>query len=147
MEPPHPVRGTNAKQSRPKEIRMNKLMTVMTTVLLAVSTTRAVRAQDASQSTKPWNTLTHIKTTNDFVALPGNATIVMSCPKCKSVTMIIKENVTTKPGHGTIETALQVDQCPGCGGKMTTELKQTKMVHTCSMCGAGAFCCATTSGK
>ena len=126
---------------------MNKLITVMTAVLLTVSATKIVCAQDASQSTKPWNTLTHIKTTNDFVALPSNATIAMSCPKCKSVTTIIKENITTKPGHGTIEAALQVDQCPGCGGKITTELKQTKMVHTCSMCGGGAFCCATTPGK
>src|SRR5258708_5289412 len=130
MKPSHPVDDTNGKRSQPKEIRMNKLMTVTTAVLLAVSTTKVVHAQDASQSTKPWNTLTHIKTTNDFVALPGNATIAMSCPKCKSVTMIIKENVTTKPGHGTVEEALQVDQCPGCGGKMTTELKQTKLVHT-----------------
>src|SRR5258706_11366362 len=127
---------------------MNKLMTVMTAVLLTVSAAKVVRAQDASQSTKPWNTLTHIKTTNDFVALPGNATIAMSCPKCKSVTMIIKENVTTKPGHGTIEEALQVDQCPGCGGKITTELKQTKMVHTCSKCGSGsALFCSTMPGK
>jgi hypothetical protein len=127
---------------------MNKLMTVMTAALLTVLAAKVVRAQDAaSQSTKPWVALTHIQTTNDFAALPDNATIAMSCPKCKSVTTIIKENVTTKPGHGTIEAALQVDQCPGCGGKMTTELKQTKMVHTCSMCGAGAFCCATTPGK
>jgi len=122
-------------------------MTVMTAALLTVSAAKVVRAQDASQSTKPWNTLTQIKTTNDFAALPDNATIAMSCPKCKSVTTIIKENVTTKPGHGTVEVALQVDQCPGCGGKITTELKQTKMIHTCSMCGAGAYCCATTPGK
>ncbi len=127
---------------------MNKLMTVMTVALLTVSAAKVVRAQDAaSQSTKPWNALTHIKTTNDFVALPDNATIAMSCPKCKSMTMITKEQVATKPGHGTVEAALRVDQCPGCGGKITTELKQTKMVHTCSLCGAGAFCCATTPGK
>ena len=124
---------------------MKKVLSIIAVIALTALTANA--AQDANQSTKPWNTLTHIQTTNDFAALPANATIAMSCPKCKSVTMIVKENITTKPGHGTVETALQVDQCPGCGGKMTTQLKQTKMVHTCSMCGAGAFCCATTPGK
>ena len=59
------------------------------------------------------------------------------CPLCK-VPMKITEQVATKPGHGVIQETVFVDQCPGCGGKMAMELKQTKYVHTCSLhcCGA-----------
>jgi formamidopyrimidine-DNA glycosylase len=71
----------------------------------------------------------------------------MACTKCKSVTVISQQWKTTKPSQGTIERELTVHECPGCGGKMTTELKQTKMIHTCSKCGDdSAFCCATKPG-
>ncbi len=44
------------------------------------------------------------------------------CPLCR-VSTKISEQVATKPGHGTVQEKVFVDQCPGCGGKMATELK------------------------
>ena len=59
------------------------------------------------------------------------------CPLCRVPTRI-NEQVTTKPGHGMVQNTVLVDQCPGCGGKVATELKQTEYVHTCThhCCGA-----------
>lgn len=71
----------------------------------------------------------------------------MACAKCKSIVVASKTQLTSKPGRGTADELLTVDQCPGCGGKMVVRGdKQTRMVHTCSKCGDdSAFCC--TRGK
>jgi hypothetical protein len=131
-----------------KEPVMKKTLNTLIAVFLTSTMAMVANGQDASQSTKPWNGLKHIQTEADYVALPENATIAMSCSKCKAMTVILKRDITTKPGHGTVEEALTIVQCPGCGGKMVTELKQTKFVHTCSKCGSGsAFCCATSPGE
>ena len=53
------------------------------------------------------------------------------CPLCRVPTKI-NEQVATKPGHPTVQEKVFVGQCPGCGGKMATELKQTEYVHTCT---------------
>ncbi len=59
------------------------------------------------------------------------------CPLCRVATKV-SEQVASKPGHGTIQANVFVDQCPGCGGKMAVDLKQTEYVHTCThhCCGA-----------
>jgi len=103
-------------------------------------------AQEPRYSSKPWIPMKRIETSKDFEALPKSAQIAMACAKCKSVVVTIKSQLTTKPSGGTVEQALMVHQCPGCGGTMTVRGdKQSQMIHTCSKCGDdSAFCCATT---
>ena len=113
---------------------------------LAVSTASARTPEE--QSSKAWLSLKPVQSEKEYVALADSSTIAMACTKCKSVSVIVKREVSTKPGHGTVEETLSVHQCPGCGGKMTTELKQTKMIHICTSCGdESAFCCATKKGE
>ena len=127
---------------------MNKALITITALAVAALAATFARADEQSQSTKSWLGLKHIQTEKEFTEIPKGATVAMSCPMCKSVTVLSTQWKTTKPSGGTIEKALVVHQCPGCGGKMTTVLKQTKMVHTCTKCGDdSAFCCATKPGE
>jgi predicted RNA-binding Zn-ribbon protein involved in translation (DUF1610 family) len=114
-------------------------------VALAIAAAIGASAQDASASSKPWLPFKRVETAKQFRELPAKTQIAMACARCKSVVVTVKRNLTTKPGHGTVEELLTVDQCPGCGGKMIVRAdKQTEMVHTCSKCGDdSAFCCAT----
>ena len=127
-----------------QKIGRNRLMGFA--AALAVAAAIGANAQDSSMSSKPWLQFKRVETAKDFKELPAKTQIAMACAKCKSVVLTVKHNLTTKPGHGTVEDLLIVDQCPGCGGKMTVRGdKQTQMVHTCSKCGDdSAFCCATT---
>jgi hypothetical protein len=125
---------------------MKKLLNAVFVVAALAMSARVVRAEAESYSTKPWLHLNHVQTEKQFGEIPNGATVAMACSKCKSVTVISQQWKGTKPSQGTIEKELIVHQCPGCGGKMTTELKQTKMIHTCSKCGEdSAYCCATTA--
>jgi predicted RNA-binding Zn-ribbon protein involved in translation (DUF1610 family) len=111
-----------------------------------------VQAYDYSKSSKEWNrkAFHSVETPKAVDELPEDAQIAMACSKCKSVTMITKKELATKPGHGTKEEVTSVHQCPGCGGKITTKStgKETAYIHTCSECGEkSAFCCATKAGE
>ncbi len=112
---------------------MNKVLSIVAVIAFAAIAANA--AQDgAAYSTKPW------LSANRAPASKSEAnvyTVERMCSKCK-VPLTINEQVTTKPGHGTIQATVNVDQCPGCGTKVVTELKQTRNVHTCTSpcCGA-----------
>ena len=60
------------------------------------------------------------------------ATPVMACATCKNLSTVINRPVGTKPGFRTVETTVSVHQCASCSDKMVTQLKQTKLVHTCA---------------
>lgn len=97
--------------------------------------------------------LTHlqpIRTGADVAALQEGDAVVMSCPKCKNVTVthITKEN---KPGQTSTAYTSQ-HLCPGCNDKVATKghgRSATDVVtHTCSNCGStDAFCCVMKPGQ
>lgn len=129
-----------------------KYLSYLTVLTFILSSATISFAQDYSQSSKDHNrkAFQKVETTKDVEALHKNTEIAMACAKCKSVTIIQKKEVATKPGHGTVDEALTVHKCPGCGGKITTKStsKETQMIHTCSKCGdKSAYCCATKHGK
>lgn len=107
-------------------------------------------AQDESHSTRVWRgEFKKVESAKEAEDLPKGSQIAMACSKCKSMTMIVKKELGTKPGHGMTEEAVSVDKCPGCGGKITTKSsgKETTYTHTCSVCGDdSAFCCASKPG-
>ncbi len=120
------------------------LSAIFALVIIAIPS----QAQDYSKSSKEWNrkTFKKVETVKEIEDLPKETEIAMACPKCKSVTILVKKELATKPGHGTVEESLTVDPCPGCGGKITTKHsgKETIMVHTCNKCGdESPYCCAT----
>ncbi len=103
---------------------------------------------DYSKGTKPSMYGKQVETTEQLKAVKDDDTIAMACKKCKAVTIVQKKEVATKPGKGTKDEAMTFDSCPGCKGKMTTQVKETKLTHSCSECGDdSAFCCATTKSE
>jgi hypothetical protein len=60
------------------------------------------------------------------------ATTVMACAAYKNVSAVINRPVGTKPGFRTEEVRVSVHQCASCSDKMMSQLKQTKLVHTCA---------------
>ncbi len=129
---------------------MKKMLSVGIIILSIVTSIGILKAQDYSKSSRPWGSFKKVETEKDYEALPDKSKIAMACSKCKSVTVINKKELATKPGHGMVEEVLVVDSCPGCGGKITTKSsgKETAMVHTCSKCGDDSpYCCATKSSE
>ncbi len=110
------------------------------TVSSALSAETKTARGGASELTK----LKPIKTGEDVAALKPGDQVVMSCPKCKTVTVtrITKEN---KPGQ-TREVPTSEHLCPGCDNKSTLaghgKAKKDVITHVCSNCGStDAFCC------
>ena len=119
----------------------------ITCAAAALALAAGVNAEDQGI---PMSKFHEIKTQKELDAVPASATIAMACAKCKSVVTMTKKEAATKPGHGTVDEAVMVHQCPGCGGKMTTKSvgKETVMKHVCSKCGDdSAYCCATKAGE
>jgi hypothetical protein len=134
-----------------------KKQTIIKTLLLGASfalalmlaTSTAIQAQEkgsarggATQLLKP------IKTVGDVEALqPGDA-VVMSCAKCK--TMTVKYVETTK-GHIKEAKVKDVHLCPGCETKIETtghgKAKKDEVVHVCQKCGSkDVMCCMMKKG-
>jgi hypothetical protein len=112
---------------------MNKVLSIIAVIALTAINVNA--AQDGTAySTKPWLSSNRAPASNTQANVyPAQR----MCAACK-VPLTINEQVATKPGHGTIQATVSVDQCPSCGSKLVRELKQTKYVHTCisHCCGA-----------
>jgi hypothetical protein len=112
---------------------MNKVLGVIAVIAFAGITANAA-PDGAGYSTKAALLAKQAPTAKvEAIALTG----VHMCAKC-SVPVKVNEQVSTKPGRGTVQATVFVDQCPGCGSKMTAELKQTVYIHTCThhCCGA-----------
>jgi hypothetical protein len=131
--------------------RITKLMARVGCIAVAlalttgvVSTASGAEAKTAKGGASELMKLKPIKTEADIAALKEGDSVVMSCPKCKTVyvTKITKEN---KPGK-TSTVGAAVHGCPGCDTKLALEGrgKDAKDVikHVCRNCGsADAFCC------
>ena len=114
---------------------MKRVLRIVAAIALTAIAAAANAGQDKSAySTKPW---LGAKRATIVRGQAGTVTAERMCSKCR-VPETINEQVATKPGHGTVPTTMFVDRCPGCTLKPVTELKQTKIVHTCSnhCCGA-----------
>src|ERR1035441_1726100 len=103
---------------------MNKVLSIVAVIAFAAITANA--AQDgAAYSTKSWFSAKQAPASN----IQANVYPVQRmCSKCK-VPVTINEQTATKPGHGTIQATVSVDQCPSCGTKVATELKQIGRAH------------------
>lgn len=90
-----------------------------------------------------------IKTAADLEGTEAGDQIVMSCPKCKDVTV----TTVTMLGKGAFEKKTTATQhlCPGCTTAIETvghgKAKTDKVVHKCAKCGSEeAFCCVVKKG-
>ena len=98
----------------------------------------------ATQLMKP------IRTPQDLGELKPGDMMVMSCPKCKNVTVSYIE-----PTFKATETKDQVKAqhtCPGCATTTTVEghgkAKKDVLKHVCMTCGSkDAFCCVLKKGS
>lgn len=89
-------------------------------------------------------------TVGDVNKLEPGDSVVMSCPKCKTITVTYIDK-TTK-GAIKEEKATQKHLCAGCETIIKTEGrgKQAKdvVVHVCKTCGSeDAFCCVMKKGS
>jgi hypothetical protein len=87
--------------------------------------------------------LMQLSTVGQVEAVKSGDAVVMTCPKCKTVTYT-QVKATAKGGGSAIET-VAAHGCPGCGVKFETtghgKAKEHKVTHVCSHCGSNeAFC-------
>jgi predicted RNA-binding Zn-ribbon protein involved in translation (DUF1610 family) len=90
-----------------------------------------------------------VKTLEDLSALQPGDMVIMSCPKCKNVTVSYVE-----PMFKAMEPKDKVKTehtCPGCGTTITVEghgkAKKDIVKHVCKSCGSkDAFCCVVKKG-
>lgn len=76
-------------------------------------------------------------------AVQSGDAVIMTCPKCKTVTYN-QVKATAKGGGSAVET-VAAHGCPGCGAKFETtgngKAKEDKVTDVCSHCGCSeAFC-------
>lgn len=93
--------------------------------------------------------LNAIQSVKDIEGLEPGDTLVMSCPKCKTVTI---KSVETIKGHIKEDKVTAKHLCPGCGTIIKTEGRgkqaKEKVVHVCRKCGSkDAFCCVMKKGS
>ena len=118
-------------------------MAVAIAVWLPNTTNAADQVKGAQLLMKPM-------TVGDVNKLEPGDMVVMSCPKCKTITVTYIDK-TTK-GAIKEEKATQKHLCAGCETIIKTEGrgKQAKdvVVHVCKTCGSeDAFCCVMKKGS
>jgi hypothetical protein len=136
---------------KPPSRPMRVILGCSLAVALIVATAGTAQAQDkgSAKGGSSQLLLKPIKTTQDIAALqPGDA-VVMSCPKCKTITV---NYVETTKGHIKEEKVKQEHLCPGCQTKIETKgvgkAAKDAVVHTCKQCGsADVMCCVLKKGS
>jgi len=91
-----------------------------------------------------------VSTLEDLSAIQPGDMMVMSCPKCKNVSVSYVER-TFKPVATTDKVKTQ-HTCPGCNNTITVEghgkAKHDVVKHVCQKCGShDAFCCVLKKGS
>ena len=134
----------------PAEMKIMKLFlqTIALIVALSALATAHAQSKDYDYSTK--HALIYKQVTpQQFAALPDTASLAMMCSKCKTVMVMTKRDLSTKPGRGSVVEPIATHTCPGCGGKLALKRggKETEWVHTCQKCGDHSVtCCALVEG-
>lgn len=122
--------------------------TITLIVALSMLATASAQGQGYDYSTK--HALIYKQVTpRQFAALPDTASLAMMCSKCKTVMVMTKRDLGTKPGRGSVVEPIATHTCPGCGGKLALKPggKETEWVHTCKDCGDHSVtCCALVEG-
>jgi predicted RNA-binding Zn-ribbon protein involved in translation (DUF1610 family) len=135
-----------------KRIIMLKSLLFSTTVAAVLALTVAYPAPAQEKGSAKGGAsllLKPIKTAQDLEALqPGDA-VVMSCSKCKTITV---NYVETAKGHITEQKVKQEHLCPGCGTKIETKgagkTAKTEVTHVCKKCGSeDVLCCVMKKGS
>jgi hypothetical protein len=108
-----------------------------------------VPAADQVKGAQKLMELKPIKTVQDLEALEQGDAVVMSCPKCKTITVAYVE--TTK-GHIQENKVKQEHLCPGCETKIETKgvgkAAKQEVVHVCKKCGSkDIMCCVLKKGS
>ena len=117
--------------------------------ILALAAPLASHAQDKGSAKGGAGLLLKpIKTTQDIEALqPGDA-VVMSCPKCKTMTV---HYVEATRGQIKDDKVKQEHLCPGCETKIETKgtgkAAKNAVTHVCKKCGSeDVMCCILKKG-
>jgi hypothetical protein len=110
----------------------------------------SVQAADPIKGGQKLIQLQPIKSVQEIQSLEPGDSIVMSCPKCKTVTVIYVDNEAKagsvlNAGAKPTKTAAQ-HLCPGCRTEFEYKghgkNQQERIVHKCGTCGSkDAFCC------
>ena len=108
-----------------------------------------VQAADQVKGGQKLMALKPVKTIQDLEALEQGDAVVMSCPKCKTITVAYVE--TTK-GQVKEEKVKREHLCPGCQTKIETKgvgkAAKQEVVHVCKMCGSqDVMCCVLKKGS
>ena len=108
----------------------------------------SVQAADQVKGGQKMMELKPIKTTQDLEALEKGDSVVMSCPKCKTISVAYVDS-----GRGQIkdEKVKQEHVCPGCQTKIETKgvgkAAKQEVVHVCQKCGSKeVMCCVMKKG-
>jgi predicted RNA-binding Zn-ribbon protein involved in translation (DUF1610 family) len=107
-----------------------------------------VQAADQVKGAQKLTELKPIKTIQDLEVLDQGDAVVMSCPKCKTMTLAYVE--TTK-GHIKEDKVKQEHLCPGCQTKIETrgvgKAARQEVLHVCQKCGSkDVMCCVLKKG-
>ncbi len=123
-----------------------KSLTQTTALIVGLAFLAAVGAQAQGYDYNTKHALLYKQVTpRQFAALPANASLAMMCAKCKTVMIMTKRDLMTKPGRDTVLEPIATDTCPGCGKKLVLKPggKETEWVHSCKDCGDHfVTCCA-----
>jgi hypothetical protein len=112
-------------------------------IAVMLATTWVVQAQEKSSKGGATLLLKPIKTTQDIDALKSGDAVVMSCPKCKTISVTYVETIK---GHIKEVKARQQHLCPGCQTKIEAQGHgkgiKDQVVHLCKDCGSkDVMCC------
>jgi len=128
---------------------MIKTLLLGSSLAIALMLATAGTAQAQEKGAQKLIQLKPIKSAQDIEALQSGDAVVMSCPKCKTITVTYVETIK---GHIKEEKTKTEHLCPGCETKIQTtgvgKSAKDEVVHTCKKCGStDVKCCAMKKGS
>jgi hypothetical protein len=113
--------------------------TLMAAVVLAAGLMLVDQARAADIRLQPWRKQQVLQPAGP----PSNPATVMSCPDCRTVSVVVKRDVVAgRPAQGKREVAMPVHPCESCAYTLARKpgTKQVAWVHNCSMPESPACC-------
>lgn len=151
-----PDAGTTTKQTKEHKMKTVKHNIIGTGIAMAMAIAAwlptSIQAQEKGTAKGGAQQLlrsTPVRTLEDLSGIQPGDMMVMSCPKCKTVTINYVE-----PTFKAMETKGKVrtqHMCPGCNTTIMVEghgkAKKAVVKHVCMSCGSkDAFCCVMKKG-
>lgn len=128
---------------------MKRIIPPIITLVMSMLLVAAAHAAEGHNYSSKHALIYKSVTPEQFVALPETTPMAMMCSQCKTVTVLTKRDLATKPGKGVVQEAVPAHACPGCSGALVLkrDSKETTWVHSCKHCGDHAVdCCAPVGG-